>query len=199
MPSEKRRKRRARKAEQQFTSARERAAKYGLDLGHHAGSQYSLEWPVSRARWELYPSTHRIFINDSRKKQTPSLKLEHTDWDLRSVVDRAIEILGLKPIAEKVEIHDPDFEIDDTPIETTKAEDLGDCPLFTMAAMAAPSDVEFGESDIACSASCKFRKTCDVVAKLGEANFESFAPLLEDLGTTIAVAIQHGLLIARGN
>jgi hypothetical protein len=95
MPSDRRRKRRIREADAMFEECRAIAAKVGLDLGKHDVGQYSLEWPVTRARWELYPSTQRIYINTDRRDKTPMLHMPPGAWTLKSIVEKAIEVLQL--------------------------------------------------------------------------------------------------------
>jgi hypothetical protein len=105
MPSDRRRKRRIREADAIFEECRERAATVGLDLGRHDVGQFSLEWPVTRARWELYPSTQRIYINEDRKFATPMLHMPPGAWTLKAIVEKAIEVLQLTPTVSEVIEH----------------------------------------------------------------------------------------------
>jgi hypothetical protein len=101
MPSEKRRKRRRLAAEQEYESERERAQRFGLELTKHDIAQYSLAWPTGGARWELYPTTQRIYVNREKKTKTPALPINGT-WTLATVVDAAVKVLGLKHAAPPV-------------------------------------------------------------------------------------------------
>jgi hypothetical protein len=211
MPSEKRRKRRADQAARVFPEVRARAAQFGLDLCRHDDCQYSLEWHSSRSRWELYPSTQRIIINQDRKSSTPSIGFGAREWQLVDVVERAVEILGLERIAgpESPPPGESDesfkfVETDETLADEMENHTLGishkteppkpkakSCPVLLAGVLAAPSDVSFDEIAYECQDDCRFRALC------GQLETLSLDETVAFVTDQISRAITEGIYNAR--